>query len=91
MTIPQFRDRLETYRDITPAILRQHHLAELLARVAPVAEQFGVSLPFGAKPRLRLSVGCTPAVRAGRWRRRTSQLDRIFECCTAAKIDGSRA
>jgi mannonate dehydratase len=43
MTIPQFRDRLETYRDITPKILRQH-LAEFLARVAPVAEQFGVSL-----------------------------------------------
>ena len=43
MTIPQFRDRLETYRDITPRILRQH-LAEFLARVTPVAEQFGVSL-----------------------------------------------
>lgn len=43
MTIPQFRDRLETYRDITPKILRQH-LAEFLARVAPVAEQLGVSL-----------------------------------------------
>lgn len=43
MTIPQFRDRLEAYRDITPKILRQH-LAEFLARVAPVAEQLGVSL-----------------------------------------------
>ncbi|MBR0814147.1 mannonate dehydratase [Bradyrhizobium diazoefficiens] len=43
MTIPQFRDRLETYRDITPRILRQH-LAEFLARVTPVAEQLGVSL-----------------------------------------------
>lgn len=43
MTIPQFRDRLETYRDITPKILRQH-LCEFLARVAPVAEQLGVSL-----------------------------------------------
>jgi mannonate dehydratase len=43
MTIPQFRDRLETYRDITPKILRQH-LAEFLGRVAPVAEQLGVSL-----------------------------------------------
>lgn len=43
MTIPQFRDRLETYRDIRPKILRQH-LAEFLARVAPVAEQLGVSL-----------------------------------------------
>lgn len=43
MTIPQFRDRLETYRDITPKILRQH-LTEFLVRVAPVAEQLGVSL-----------------------------------------------
>lgn len=43
MTIPQFRDRLEAYRDITPKILRRH-LAEFLARVAPVAEQLGVSL-----------------------------------------------
>ncbi|MBR0850598.1 mannonate dehydratase [Bradyrhizobium diazoefficiens] len=43
MTIPQFRDRLETYRDITPQILRRH-LAEFLGRVAPVAEQLGVSL-----------------------------------------------
>ncbi|MBR0992502.1 mannonate dehydratase [Bradyrhizobium japonicum] len=43
MTIPQFRDRLESYRDITPKILRQH-LAEFLARVTPVAEQLGVSL-----------------------------------------------
>ncbi|MGV7218965.1 mannonate dehydratase [Bradyrhizobium sp. UFLA05-112] len=43
MTLPQFRDRLEQYRDITPEILRQH-LAEFLAHVAPVAEQLGVSL-----------------------------------------------
>ncbi|WGD54237.1 mannonate dehydratase [Bradyrhizobium sp. CB1650] len=43
MTIPQFRDRLDQYREITPKILRQH-LAEFLARVAPVAEQLGVSL-----------------------------------------------
>lgn len=43
MTIPQFRDRLETYRDITPKILRQH-LAEFLARVTPVAEQLDVWL-----------------------------------------------
>src|SRR5260221_1851968 len=43
LSIPQFRDRLETYRDITPKILRQH-LAEFLGRVAPVAEQLGVSL-----------------------------------------------
>ena len=43
MTIPQFRDKLDAYRDITPKILRQH-LAEFLARVAPVAEQLGVSL-----------------------------------------------
>ncbi|MDH6256575.1 mannonate dehydratase [Bradyrhizobium sp. BR13661] len=43
MTIPQFRDRLEAYRDITPKILRQH-LVEFLARVAPIAEQLGVSL-----------------------------------------------
>jgi mannonate dehydratase len=43
MTIPQFRERLEQYRDITPEILRRH-LAEFLGRVAPVAEQLGVSL-----------------------------------------------
>ncbi|MCP3446686.1 mannonate dehydratase [Bradyrhizobium sp. CCGUVB14] len=43
MTIPQFRDKLDAYRDITPKILRQH-LAEFLSRVAPVAEQLGVSL-----------------------------------------------
>jgi mannonate dehydratase len=43
LTIPQFRDRLEQYRDITPDILRRH-LAEFLGRVAPVAEQLGVSL-----------------------------------------------
>ena len=43
MTIPQFRERLEQYRDITPTILRQH-LAEFLSQAAPVAEQLGVSL-----------------------------------------------
>ncbi|RXH07837.1 mannonate dehydratase [Bradyrhizobium guangzhouense] len=43
LTIPQFRDKLDAYRDITPKILRQH-LVEFLARVAPVAEQLGVSL-----------------------------------------------
>jgi mannonate dehydratase len=43
MTIPQFRERLAQYRDITPEILRQH-LIEFLGRVAPVAEQLGVSL-----------------------------------------------
>jgi len=43
MTIPQFRDKLDSYRDITPKILQQH-LVEFLARVAPVAEQLGVSL-----------------------------------------------
>ncbi|WP_271598277.1 MULTISPECIES: mannonate dehydratase [unclassified Bradyrhizobium] len=43
LTIPQFRDKLDAYRDITPKMLRQH-LVEFLERVAPVAEQLGVSL-----------------------------------------------
>lgn len=43
MTIPQFRDRLDQYREITPVLLRQH-LVEFLQRVAPVAEQLGVTL-----------------------------------------------
>src|SRR3954465_5150245 len=43
MTIPQFRERLEQYRDVTPKILRQH-LAGFLGRVTPGAEQLGVSL-----------------------------------------------
>ena len=38
LTIPQFRDRLQQYRGITSAVLRQH-LSEFLARVAPVAER----------------------------------------------------
>ncbi|MDA9467158.1 hypothetical protein XH87_21680 [Bradyrhizobium sp. CCBAU 53415] len=65
--LPQFRDRLETYHDITPAILRQHHLAELLARVAQVAEQFGgrcrsvPSRACGSRPALRRR--CAPGGR----------------------------
>jgi mannonate dehydratase len=43
MSIPQFRDRLERYRGITPQVLRQH-LIEFLARVTPVAEAVGVTL-----------------------------------------------
>ncbi|WP_315834945.1 mannonate dehydratase [Bradyrhizobium prioriisuperbiae] len=43
MTIPQFRDRLDHYREITPGLLRRH-LVEFLQRVAPVAEQLGVTL-----------------------------------------------
>jgi mannonate dehydratase len=43
MSIPQFRDRLEQYRGITPQVLRQH-LIEFLARVTPVAEAVGVTL-----------------------------------------------
>jgi mannonate dehydratase len=43
LTIPQFRDRLQQYRGITSAVLRQH-LSEFLARVTPVAEQLGVTL-----------------------------------------------
>jgi mannonate dehydratase len=43
MSIPQFRDRLEQYRGITPQALRQH-LIEFLARVTPVAEEVGVTL-----------------------------------------------
>jgi mannonate dehydratase len=43
MSIPQFRDRLEQYRGITPQVLRQH-LIEFLARVTPVAEAIGVTL-----------------------------------------------
>jgi mannonate dehydratase len=43
MSIPQFRDRLEQYRGITPQLLRQH-LIEFLAHVTPVAEAVGVTL-----------------------------------------------
>ncbi len=43
MSIPQFRDRLEQYQGITAQVLRQH-LIEFLARVAPVAEEVGVTL-----------------------------------------------
>src|SRR5260221_9459649 len=43
LTIPQFRDRLQQYRGINSVVLRQH-LSEFLARVAPVAEQLGVTL-----------------------------------------------
>ena len=43
LTIPQFRDRLQQYRGIDSAVLRQH-LSEFLARVTPVAESLGVTL-----------------------------------------------
>jgi mannonate dehydratase len=43
LTIPAFRDRLETYRGIDHAQLRRH-LAEFLARVCPVADELGVRL-----------------------------------------------
>jgi mannonate dehydratase len=43
LTIPQFRDRLQQYRGIDTAVLRQH-LVEFLARVTPIAEQLGVTL-----------------------------------------------
>ncbi|MGQ0683976.1 mannonate dehydratase [Bradyrhizobium sp.] len=43
MTIPQFRDRLDQYRDIASVVLRRH-LIEFLAKVTPVAEQLGVTL-----------------------------------------------
>jgi mannonate dehydratase len=43
MTIPQFRDRLAQYRDIDSKMLRKH-LIEFLAKVAPVAEELGVTL-----------------------------------------------
>src|SRR5690349_11186769 len=41
MTIPQFRDRLDQYRNIDSNVLRKH-LVEFLAKVTPVAEQLGV-------------------------------------------------
>src|SRR5436190_16994061 len=43
MTLPQFRDRLEQYRDIDSNALRKH-LIEFLARVTPAAEKLGVTL-----------------------------------------------
>src|SRR3954466_809653 len=43
LTILQFRDRLQQYRGIDSAVLRQH-LIEFLAHVTPVAEQLGVTL-----------------------------------------------
>ena len=52
LTIPQFRDRLQQYRGIDSAVLRQH-LVEFLTRVTPVAEALGVraenDLPAMAK------------------------------------------
>ncbi|MEH2536803.1 mannonate dehydratase [Bradyrhizobium sp. AZCC 1699] len=64
LTIPQFRDRLQQYRGIDSKVLRQH-LSEFLARVAPVAEQVGVTLtlhpddpprPLFGLPRIASSV-----------------------------------
>ncbi|KQZ99851.1 mannonate dehydratase [Mesorhizobium sp. Root157] len=43
LTIPAFRDRLESYAGIDAARLR-HHLIEFLAAVAPAAESCGVRL-----------------------------------------------
>jgi mannonate dehydratase len=43
LTIPGFRDRLESYRGIGPARLRQH-LIEFLEAVTPAAEARGVKL-----------------------------------------------
>ncbi len=43
MTVPAFRDRLESYRDIGPPQLRQH-LIEFLQAVTPAAEARGVKL-----------------------------------------------
>ena len=43
LTIPQFRDRLQQYRGIDSAVLRQH-LSQFLARVTPVAESLDVTL-----------------------------------------------
>jgi mannonate dehydratase len=47
MTIPQFRDRLEQYRDIDSKVLRKH-LIEFLARVTPVAHRLLVGGLSGA-------------------------------------------
>ena len=43
LTIPGFRDKLETYAAIDAAVLRKH-LAEFLAAVTPRAEELGVKL-----------------------------------------------
>lgn len=43
LTIPGFRDKLETYATIDATILRKH-LAEFLAAVTPCAEELGVKL-----------------------------------------------
>jgi len=43
LTIPEFRERLDRYRDIDAGRLRRH-LAEFLETVAPVAEARGVKL-----------------------------------------------
>ena len=43
LSIPAFRARLETYKDIDAARLRQH-LVEFLEAVTPVAESLGVTL-----------------------------------------------
>jgi mannonate dehydratase len=43
LTIPEFRERLDLYRDIDAGRLRRH-LAEFLETVAPVAEARGVKL-----------------------------------------------
>lgn len=43
LTIPGFRDKLETYTEIDAPILRKH-LAEFLAAVTPRAEELGVKL-----------------------------------------------
>ncbi|MGL4637919.1 MAG: mannonate dehydratase [Beijerinckiaceae bacterium] len=43
LTIPAFRDRLDTYRDVNAAKLRQH-LIEFLEQVTPVAQSLGVTL-----------------------------------------------
>ncbi len=43
LTIPGFRDKLETYAEIDANILRKH-LAEFLAAVTPRAEELGVKL-----------------------------------------------
>ena len=45
LTIPTFRDKLEQYRGINSARLRQH-LIEFLAAVTPAAAAMGVTLPL---------------------------------------------
>jgi mannonate dehydratase len=43
LTIPAFRERLESYRDVDASKLRQH-LVEFLEAVTPVADELGVTL-----------------------------------------------